>query len=202
MSLISFALLIINCTSPENTFPCHSSSSGVGGSGGKNIGCTAKITCESIGAECGTIQDDGCGNTINCTNLCSAPFTCGGGSNQFHCGCTPKTCEELGKNCGLTDDSCNGTINCGSCDPNKYQTTCGNDWIDVDNKLAPPEPNVCGGGCGRFTVGGGSGTCTNMIGHTVEWLCDSNVTPTNPIPPSTNCILPFNGYPWTWCCSN
>jgi hypothetical protein len=51
--------------------------------------------------------------------------------------CTPKTCVALGYNCGSASDGCNGTINCGICQPPQL---CGGG--------SPPKPNVCGGGGG------------------------------------------------------
>lgn len=77
-------------------------SSGTGGitssgSSGGDGGCLPKVTCQSVGAECGTILDDGCGTSVDCGNNCSTPLICGGGGQQFKCGCTPKTCFQLGK---------------------------------------------------------------------------------------------------------
>jgi hypothetical protein len=54
--------------------------------------------------------------------------------------CVPKTCAELGYDCGLNSDGCFGTIECGTC----------------------PAPHYCGGGgyskCGGFTPDSGA-TC-------------------------------------------
>lgn len=57
-----------------------SSSSGNGGANTTSSkDCVPKITCESIGAECGTILDDGCGNPIDCGVCDSSNYqtTCG-----------------------------------------------------------------------------------------------------------------------------
>jgi hypothetical protein len=44
----------------------------------------------------------------------------------------PKTCAELGLNCGNTSDGCSNVINCGTCSP---PLTCGGGG----------QSNVCGG---------------------------------------------------------
>lgn len=47
--------------------------------------------------------------------------------------CTPKTCAQVGANCGSVSDGCGGTLSCGSC---TAPATCGGGGT----------PNVCGGG--------------------------------------------------------
>lgn len=54
---------------------------------------------------------------------------CGGGNTAL---CEPKTCQELGKNCGVVDDGCGGQLHCGFCGGG---LTCGGGGV----------PNVCGG---------------------------------------------------------
>jgi hypothetical protein len=62
--------------------------------------------------------------------------------------CIPKTCAELGYDCGQNPDGCGGILNCGSC----------------------PSPSYCGGGgysqCGGSPCGGGPCTC-----ETVDAYC-------------------------------
>ncbi|MFT3765936.1 MAG: hypothetical protein QM820_10525 [Minicystis sp.] len=48
--------------------------------------------------------------------------------------CTPKTCQQLGANCGLAGDGCGGAISCGTCTP---PLTCGGGGT----------PSVCGSNC-------------------------------------------------------
>jgi hypothetical protein len=48
--------------------------------------------------------------------------------------CTPKTCAQLGANCGLAGDGCGGAISCGTCTPPQ---TCGGGGV----------PSVCGSNC-------------------------------------------------------
>ncbi|MBI4703336.1 MAG: hypothetical protein HY744_19645, partial [Deltaproteobacteria bacterium] len=47
---------------------------------------------------------------VECTKSdhCKAPNTC----QNWSCGCTPKTCQQLGKTCGPVDNGCNVTIDC------------------------------------------------------------------------------------------
>src|SRR5689334_2622088 len=56
---------------------------------------------------------------------CCAPYVClgGGKSVAMRClPCLPKTCADLGANCGTTRDDCGGTLNCGTC---SGKNTCG-----------------------------------------------------------------------------
>lgn len=61
----------------------------------------------------------------------------GGSLVDGNLGCTPKTCEELGADCGMIDDGCNQLIPCGECEIGK---TCG-----------AVIPNVCGSSCQPLT---------------------------------------------------
>jgi hypothetical protein len=87
--------------------------------------CTPQ-TCASLGYACGP-QGDGCGGTLQC-GTCTSPQTCGGGGVYGQCGypdagaCTPKTCAQLGYNCGPQGDGCGGTLQCGTC---TSPQTCG-----------------------------------------------------------------------------
>jgi hypothetical protein len=111
-------------------------------------------TCEGLGANCGPIAD-GCGGLLNC-GTCSGALLCGGGGTPNRCGnpfaddagvvCKPKTCADLGAECGAQGDGCGGVIaSCGACAP----------------------PAICGGGgapskCGGGTDAGSGGTCTGL----------------------------------------
>jgi hypothetical protein len=96
-------------------------------------------TCLQQGIGCGP-AGDGCGNLIQC-GMCPPPQTCGGGGVNGQCGsppdaatmvCVPKTCPQLGLNCGPQGDGCGGLIpNCGNCTPPE---TCGGGGM----------PGVCG----------------------------------------------------------
>lgn len=57
---------------------------------------------------CGVV----CGGGQYCSNgVCTTPTS--GGPNS----CSPKTCAQLGANCGLQGDGCGGTLQCGTCGP-------------------------------------------------------------------------------------
>jgi len=96
--------------------------------------CTPQ-TCADQGFNCGP-QGDGCGNEIQC-GTCTSPDTCGGGGVDGVCGypdageCIPKTCAQLGENCGTDGDGCGNPIDCGTC---TFPAVCGGGG----------KPNVCG----------------------------------------------------------
>jgi len=116
------------CTAPEFCGGGGASKCGLG-----DTGCKPK-TCAELGATCGK-QGDSCGGLIDC-GTCTAPDTCGGGGTPNVCGsppkpvCTPKTCVEMGYNCGPVADGCGGLVDCGKC----TSGTCGGGG----------KPNVCG----------------------------------------------------------
>ncbi len=114
-----------------------------GSMAGDGPACPPK-TCADFGYNCGP-AGDGCGNLLNC-GTCTAPQFCGGGGFNL-CGgvappdaggdagvCIPKTCAELGYQCGPASDTCGGTLQCGNC----------------------TAPQFCGGG-GSFKCGGTGG---------------------------------------------
>jgi hypothetical protein len=97
---------------------------------------------------------------------CCAPFVCvvSGPGNAQRCTpcpsgtiyfegacCTPTTCAAQAKNCGQVDDTCGGTLTCGSCTPPQ---TCGGGQPGVPNICGCTPtcpPNACGpspDGCG------------------------------------------------------
>lgn len=171
-----------NSDTPSDSFGGNSSiststtsNSGSGGmngsnSSGNNVGgnCEPTVTCQSIGAECGIIHNNGCGELIDCGNNCIAPMICGGGNEQFKCGCTPKSCEVQGKNCGIIDDGCGHEIFCGgecsehhicidnvcTCIP---RTTCGEDYDHECGNVS----DYCGGtiSCEDCNPNAGEGPC-------------------------------------------
>lgn len=94
--------------------------------GPKKPQCTP-ITCQAQNINCGP-AGDGCGGLLQCGN-CMNNQTCGGGGQFGQCGfpdsgiqCTPKTCQDLGLNCGPAGDGCGGLLNCGTC---ILPATCG-----------------------------------------------------------------------------
>ncbi len=101
--------------------------------------CTP-LTCAQQNISCGP-AGDGCGGLLQCGN-CVSPQTCGGGGKSGQCGapdggpCAPKTCAQLGFDCGPAGDGCGGLIQCGTCNA----------------------PDTCGGG-------GNGGVCGNSAPH-------------------------------------
>lgn len=118
--------------------------------------------CSDLGAECGE-PDDGCGNSLDCGDDCVDPndpatdyFTCGGGGEEYKCGCTPKTCDDA-LICGTLPDDCGGEIACGDeCEGD--HNTCGGGG----------KPNECGcapelGACGDAQCGTADDGCGNTV---------------------------------------
>ncbi len=170
-------------------------SSGSGGSGGSE--CIPKVTCQSVGAECGTIQDDGCGNKVECPNNCSGVLTCGGSGDQFKCGCTPKTCDQQGLECGEATDGCGLKLDCGGCDLNNFYLECGGKPApNSDGTFPPSQPNMCEGGCTRYPAQ--DANCAGMGKPTKAMLCSKE---NNTNPPEPGCNSQAEVFlPSVWCC--
>jgi hypothetical protein len=107
------------------------------------VPCTTK-TCGDYPSSCGA-QSDGCGGLTGVCGSCVWPLTCGGGGVANQCGmpdgggCTPRTCAELGIQCGPAGDGCGNLIaSCGTCPPGQG---CGGGGV----------PGVCGGSCSPKT---------------------------------------------------
>ena len=79
-------------------------------------------TCESLGFESGSLA---------CAENCLEFDTSGCNSDEE---CEPKTCDDLGAECGSLDDGCGGTLDCGGCNG---ELTCGGGGT----------ANVCGASC-------------------------------------------------------
>lgn len=109
------------------------------------------LTCADNGATCG-VSTDGCGGVTPSCGTCDAAAGefCGGGGPS-KCGtsgggdggadggavCVPKTCADLGQNCGPAADGCGGLIaSCGTCNA-AVGDTCGGGGV----------PSVCGRSC-------------------------------------------------------
>jgi len=165
--------------------------------------CQPSVTCVSVGAECGTVLDDGCGNEVECPDNCSGVLTCGGGGDQFKCGCTPKTCLDLGAECGNADDGCGGALDCGGCDTSDPYVTCGG--FDAPDEFNNPPvqgaQNSCNGGCTAAPLF--DDYCYGLALPPRMWFCS---TPSGPAPSSgcepygspTN--KHFEGWEHAWCC--
>jgi hypothetical protein len=82
-------------------------------------------------------------------------------------GCTPKTCTQLGDNCGTVGDGCGGTLNCGTCSGSQ---TCGGGGTPNHCGSGSCTPTTCAAlndNCGQVGDGCGGtlncGTCTGGL---------------------------------------
>jgi len=87
-------------------------------------------------------------------------------------GCVPKTCKELGKECGATNDGCGNLLRCGNCPSG---LTCGVPTANLcgcvpqcNGRTCGPDP-VCGKSCGTCGVNETctSGKCVNNTGKCI-----------------------------------
>ncbi len=138
------------CTSPQicggGGVPGQCGHTGLAPDGGVICNPT---TCAALHYTCGP-AGDGCGGELTC-GTCTDPQFCGGGGYDV-CGgnnglnpdgsvaCTPKTCAQLGYNCGIASNGCGGTVSCGSCTSPQY---CGGGGYDV---CGPASLSACDGG--------------------------------------------------------
>ncbi len=114
--------------------------------------------------------------------------------------CTPKTCAQLGYNCGNPADGCGGTLNCGTCPSGQ---TCSNNVCS-----ASCTPKTCSGlgfNCGSASDGCGStlncGTCPS--GQTcTNNVCTSSCTPKTCSQLGFNCGSASDGCGGTLNCGN
>jgi hypothetical protein len=94
---------------------------GDGGEGGVGTLACKPTTCAAQGVECGP-AGDGCGGILPDCGKCGTGLRCGGPGTPSKCvspsigtACVPKTCTEVGVECGLAGDGCGGTLSCGKC---------------------------------------------------------------------------------------
>jgi len=121
-------ITVASCGSSGNDSPTGTDASTVDGSGptffhdgGTQASSCTPGTCAELGFNCG-VNGNGCGGTIDC-HQCPAGEQCGiGGYSK--CGnpafsldsgvtCKPKTCADLGYDCGQAGDGCGNSIDCG-----------------------------------------------------------------------------------------
>jgi hypothetical protein len=94
------------------------------GTGAADAGMPCPATCDELRANCGVVTDTRCGGTISCGQcdggVCGAvmPNVCAIGMALAPDGglCTPKTCADVGANCGAVSNGCGGLLQCGTCD--------------------------------------------------------------------------------------
>lgn len=120
--------------------------------------CTAADACSPSGACSGQVRtcntppasfclDSRTQRSYSAAGTCSSDAGCSYAHSDTTCptgcdaatgrcnSCTPKTCAQLGANCGQVSDGCGGTLNCGTCPAGQ---TCGGGG----------RANVCGIACG------------------------------------------------------
>ena len=121
---------------------------------------------------------------------------CGGGNITPKC--TPSTCSNLGKSCGSFNDSCSGTLNCGTC-PNGQ---------NCSNGVCICVPNCQGHTCGMDPVCGtlNCGSCNYgyvCLNMTCQISSFNNSNITNPSKPAAlianNVSNKSNNTDTTWC---
>src|SRR5579863_5779329 len=101
------------------------------------------------------------------------------GNGDAAIGCTPKTCSQLGYNCGANGDGCGGTLDCGQCPAGQVcgaggYSICGAGTVmqgdagadgGATNNCTPETCSSLNIGCGYAGDGCGGvlqcGTCTN-----------------------------------------
>jgi hypothetical protein len=138
-------------------------------------------TCVDAGANCGKIGD-GCGGIVDCGG-CTGADICGGNGKANVCGnsfavdgatCLPRTCADVGANCGPVGDGCGGLIDCGTCSSPQTcggggtPSVCGNKFVSSDGGIIGCTPKTCasiGANCGPVADGCGGllscGTCSS-----------------------------------------
>ena len=123
--------------------PSHVPHPGIqcGGTAANPILCNAQGQC-------------GCMTNMDCTS----PNTCGGGNpgTPLICGCTKKTCAQVGATCGLVADGCFGTQNCNDSTENGNETDvdCGGGGACANKCAAGKECDVASDCLSGFCVDG------------------------------------------------
>jgi hypothetical protein len=138
-------------------------------------------TCGPIPDGCGGYSDCGGCPVTNNQQAPPGPFYCignqcvpqhmDGGGNGGAGGCTPESCLDQRKNCGLTDDGCGNILNCGTCTP---PDTCGYSTTDVCGHCIP---QCSGKTCGSDGCGGTCGDCNDnqtCVGSVCKTTCSAS----------------------------
>jgi hypothetical protein len=127
-----------------------------------NICNCTPTSCAAEGKNCGQLPD-GCGGTLDC-GACIAGQVCGGAGTPNVCAagdagsCTPKSCQDQGKQCGIISDLCGATLDCGGCLEMNHVCTLTNTCLCL--------PKTCGtAACGTLDDGCNGtiacGSCTS-----------------------------------------
>jgi len=161
-----------------------------------NSGCTSGTPCCPT-CDTAHLCASGCCNMAAGTcGACPGGSTCGGGNPGIPgiCGCTPATCQSLGKQCGSWPDGCGQTLTCGPCTSGQVcleqgtcctpetcaslGKTCGR-WPDSCGGLTPP----CGG-CHRESP---TPSCDNGTCAACSSICPDYFDCINPVEGSSFC---------------
>ncbi|MDD5193629.1 MAG: hypothetical protein PHF67_03515 [Candidatus Nanoarchaeia archaeon] len=98
------------------------------------------------GNDCTTIEQGFDGGTLACNTQCGFDTTlC-----TITPVCTPKTCSELGKQCGSADDGCGTLLECGTCETGQgcsSEGTCVAVCVPDCTNKCEGEANGCDGTC-------------------------------------------------------
>ncbi len=113
-------------------------------------------------AQCSTMSITSCRSGDGC---CPAGCTF---NNDNDCSCTPRTCAQMGAQCGTTDDGCGNVLNCPACPGGG---NC------VNNQCEPPD--IVGNACTSDGQCGANGGClteaqTSLPGGYCTTGCNSN----------------------------
>ena len=133
-----------------------------------NNSCCTPATCNSLGFNCGSGINNGCGGTLNCGS-CTFPESCGGGGVANVCG-TP-SCFADSDPCSQNDECCSGCCHntfdtCGDYTPN-----CKGSAGAACNGSGFGCTGACDANCNPSSPGSGSG-CLRMD----CWGNESSVT--------------------------
>ena len=97
---------------------------------------------------------NGCGGVVQCP-MCPAGDYCNGVNQCVSPNCTPKTCTQLGVQCGPTANTCGGLVDCGPCPPGQG---CGAGGVPGQCGALACKPRTCndlGAVCGQVADGCG-----------------------------------------------
>src|SRR5262249_32149793 len=142
----------------------------------------APVTCDAVGAQCGTISN-GCGGTLTCgtaNGACPAGKICV--SNQCRPAAPPSECTQQRKNCGTITNACTGAaVTCGNCAVGE---------VCVDNICKSCIPKSCseqGLQCGSGSDGCGGTLSCGMCPNTQVCYNKQCCTPTTCEAQGKNC---------------
>ena len=139
--------------------------------------------------QCTAAGDCGCQSNADC----ASPQTCGGGGTALVCGCTPKTCADIGATCGAPSNGCGGTLSCDDAAKDGTETAvdCGGNAATCATRCATGKPCLTGTDCASGFCADGvccdkacSGTCQACTaakkGNGADGVCGAIVAGLDP----------------------